>query len=104
LPSHLKYNKGIKKSLLKKITHKYVPAELLDRPKTGFGIPVYEWLRKELKEYLYMYINEEELKKHNYINIKEAIRMRDDFIAGKKGYEVKIWLLLMFQMWWNRWM
>jgi asparagine synthase (glutamine-hydrolysing) len=104
LPSHLKYNKGIKKSLLKKITHKYVPAELLDRPKTGFGIPVYEWLRKDLKEYLYMYINEEELKKHNYINIKEAIRMRDDFIAGKKGYEVKIWLLLMFQMWWNRWM
>jgi asparagine synthase (glutamine-hydrolysing) len=104
LPSHLKYNKGIKKSLLKKITHKYVPAELLDRPKTGFGIPVYEWLRKELKEYLHMYINEEELKKHDYINIKEAIRMRDDFIAGKKGYEVKIWLLLMFQMWWNRWM
>jgi asparagine synthase (glutamine-hydrolysing) len=104
LPSHLKYNKGIKKYLLKEITYKYVPKELLNRPKTGFGIPVYEWLRNDLKEYLYLYISQEQLSKHNYINIKEALRMRDDFIAGKKGYEVKIWLIIMFQMWWNRWM
>jgi len=104
LPSQLKYNNGIKKYLLKEITHKYVPKELLDRPKTGFGIPVYEWLRNDLKEYLYLYISEEQLSKHNYINIKEALRMRDHFIAGKKGYEVKIWLIIMFQMWWNKWM
>jgi asparagine synthase (glutamine-hydrolysing) len=104
LPSHLKYNNGIKKYLLKEITHKYVPKELLDRPKTGFGIPVYEWLRSDLKEQLFFYINEEQLRKHNYINIKEALRMRDNFMAGKKGYEVKIWLIIMFQMWWDRWM
>ena len=77
---------------------------MLNRPKTGFGIPVYEWLRNDLKEYLYLYISQEQLSKHNYINIEEALRMRDDFIAGKKGYEVKIWLIIMFQMWWNRWM
>jgi len=104
LPSQLKYNKGIKKYLLKEITYKYVPKKLLCRPKTGFGIPVYEWLRSDLKEYLYLYISEEQLSKHNYINSKEALRMRDDFIAGKKGYEVKMWLIIMFQMWWNRWM
>jgi asparagine synthase (glutamine-hydrolysing) len=104
LPSELKYKNGIKKYLLKKITHKYIPKELLDRPKTGFAIPVYEWLRSDLKGQLYFYINEEQLSRHNYINIKEALRTRDDFIAGKKGYEVKIWLILIFQMWWNRWM
>ncbi|MEO6705249.1 MAG: asparagine synthase (glutamine-hydrolyzing) [Ginsengibacter sp.] len=104
LPSELKYKKGIKKYLLKEITHKYVPKELLNRPKTGFGIPVYEWLRNDLKEQLYFYISEEQLSKHNYLNIQEALRMRDDFIAGKKGYEVKIWLILIFQIWWNRWM
>lgn len=104
LPSELKYNKGIKKYLLKEITYKYVPKELLDRPKTGFGIPVYSWLQNDLKEYVYYYISEEQLSKHNFINIKEALRMRADFMAGKKGYEVKIWLIIMFQMWWNKWM
>jgi asparagine synthase (glutamine-hydrolysing) len=104
LPSELKYNKGIKKYLLKEITYKYVPKKLLDRPKTGFGIPVYSWLQNDLKEYVYYYISEEQLSKHNFINIKEALRMRADFMAGKKGYEVKIWLIIMFQMWWNKWM
>ena len=104
LPSELKYNKGVKKDLLKKITHKYVPKELLNQPKTGFAIPVYDWLRNDLKEHVYLYINEEQLRKHNYINIKEALKLRDDFLSGKKGYEIKIWLIIMFQMWWNRWM
>ncbi|MEO6813499.1 MAG: asparagine synthase-related protein, partial [Ginsengibacter sp.] len=84
--------------------YKYVPKKLLDRPKTGFGIPVYSWLQNDLKEYVYYYISEEQLSKHNFINIKEALRMRADFMAGKKGYEVKIWLIIMFQMWWNKWM
>ncbi len=64
----------IKKYLLKQITHKYVPKKLLDRPKTGFGVPVYDWLKKDLKELLFFYVSEAQLSKHNYINIREAIR------------------------------
>lgn len=104
LPSGLKYKAGTKKYLLKKITHKYVPPELLDRPKTGFGLPVNEWLKDDLKNYLYEYINEEELSRHGYINMKEAISLRDDFISGKNTNETQVWLLLIFQMWWKRWM
>jgi len=104
LPSYLKYKKGTKKYLLKKIAHKYIPKHLLDRPKAGFGLPVHEWLKTDLKEFLFHYINEEQLSKHNYINIKNAIQLRDDFLSGKNNSETQIWLLLMFQMWWNRWM
>lgn len=104
LPSALKYNAGIKKYLLKEITHKYVPQKLLDRSKKGFGIPVFDWLRGDLKDYLFEYINEEELSKHGYINIKEALRTRDRFLSGKSGNEIQVWLILMFQMWWRRWM
>jgi asparagine synthase (glutamine-hydrolysing) len=104
LPSELKYNKGEKKYLLKKIAYKYIPKELLDRPKTGFSLPVNKWLRTDLKDYLYQHINEEQLSKHNYIDVKKAVAFRDDFIAGKENKETKIWLLLIFQMWWNRWM
>jgi asparagine synthase (glutamine-hydrolysing) len=104
LPSTLKYNKGEKKYLLKKIAHKYVPKELLDRPKSGFSLPVHEWLRNEFKDQLYYYISEEQLSKHNYIDIKNAIAIRDSFISGKSNNETQIWFLIMFQMWWNRWM
>jgi asparagine synthase (glutamine-hydrolysing) len=104
LPSSLKYNNGEKKYLIKKIAHKYIPKELLDRPKTGFSLPVNEWLRNELKNYLYEFVNEEQLNKHDFINVKKAISMRDEFLAGKDIAQEKIWLLLMFQMWWSRWM
>ena len=104
LPSEIKYHKGEKKYLLKKITHKYVPNELLDRPKSGFAIPIYDWLKNDLKEYLYFYISEEQLSKHDLINIKEAISIRDNFIAGKNGFKIQVWLIVIFQMWWNRWM
>ncbi len=104
LPSQLKYNKGEKKYLLKKIVHKYIPRELMDRPKAGFTFPMNEWLTTDLKEYLFHYINEEQLAKHNYINSKKAISLRDEFANGGKGMETQIWLILMFQMWWKRWM
>jgi asparagine synthase (glutamine-hydrolysing) len=104
LPSELKYNNGEKKYLLKKIAHKYIPKPLLDRPKAGFTFPMQEWLTTDLKDYVFNYINEEQLSKHNYLNVKKAIRMRDDFLAGKKNMETQIWLILMFQMWWNKWM
>jgi len=104
LPSELKYNNGEKKYLLKKIAHKYIPKELLDRPKQGFGLPVNEWLRNELKDFLYEYLNEEQLSKHKLIDIPKALTLRDDFINGKDVAQEKIWLLLMFQLWWNRWM
>lgn len=104
LPSELKYNKGVKKYLLKEIVHKYIPKELMDRPKTGFQFPVHDWLTTDLKDYLFNYINEEQLSKHEYINVKNAIKLRDEFVAGRQGVEIQIWLILMFQIWWNRWM
>src|SRR5690606_6969573 len=49
LPMEYKYNNGNKKFILKEIVHKYIPKEIMDRPKMGFGIPVEKWLQKELK-------------------------------------------------------
>lgn len=76
----------------------------MDRPKSGFSMPVDEWLRYDLKDYLYRYINEEQLAKHNLIDAKKAFAVRDEFLSGKNLKETQVWLLLMFQMWWNRWM
>lgn len=104
LPSHLKYNSESSKYLLKKITHKYVPKEMLDRPKTGFTLPMYEWLTTDLKDHLFSYINEKEFSKHDLLNVSRAMSIRQEFLDGVQGRKTSIWLLLMFQMWWNRWM
>ncbi len=76
----------------------------MDRPKVGFSIPMNEWFRNDLKGYLFEFINEKQLSKHNLINIKKAISVRDEFLSGKEFKETQVWLLLTFQMWWNRWM
>ncbi|MBK6521013.1 MAG: asparagine synthase (glutamine-hydrolyzing) [Sphingobacteriaceae bacterium] len=55
LPDEYKYNKGVKKHILKEITHQYIPKELLDRPKMGFSIPLEAWLKNELRP-LYKFI------------------------------------------------
>ena len=104
VPSAIKYKNGNKKYILKEIAHKYIPKELLNRPKSGFSIPIDQWLRNDLKDLLFEQINEEQLSKHNLIRIKTAIRIRDEFIKGEKKHNMSIWLLLTFQMWWNRWM
>lgn len=104
LPSELKFNKGETKYILKKIAHKYIPKDLMDRPKAGFGIPLSEWLRNDLMGYLYEYINEQQFAKHSLIDAKKAIAIRDEFLSGKDSKQTQVWLLLIFQMWWNRWM
>lgn len=104
LPAEFKYRNGETKYLLKKIVHKYIPREIMDRPKAGFTFPVNEWFTTDLKEQLMYYVNEEQLKKHDFINVKKAMAIREAFLAGDERQNIPIWLLLMFQMWWNKWM
>ena len=104
LPASLKYHNGNKKYLLKKLAHQYLPQHLMNRPKMGFAIPVKEWLKTDLKQYLFRYVNSTSINKHGLIDAQYAERIRDQYLAGQKGYETKIWLLLMFQMWWEKWM
>ncbi len=56
--SKIKYKNGIKKYILKEITHQYIPKELMDRPKKGFGIPIFEWFKDDLKEYIDYYLSQ----------------------------------------------
>ena len=103
LPSSLKYKNKIKKYLLKEITHKYLPKELMDRRKMGFGVPVIEWFKDELKEYFLKYLSEERLEEEGFFNVSEIIKLRDDYFNGNKENITKLWFLLMFEMWYEEW-
>lgn len=104
LPSNLKYKDGDKKWLLKQITHKYLPKKMMDRPKQGFGVPLTEWFRDELKEYFMVYLDEKRIEKEGLFDSKEIIRLRDSYLSGNKENVQKLWFLLMFEMWYEKWM
>jgi asparagine synthase (glutamine-hydrolysing) len=104
LPRELKIKNGNKKYLLKQIVHKYVPKELMDRPKMGFGVPVATWLRSDLKYYSDEYMSQKEFEKHGIFKIDAVQNIMRNFFNGDKHYDAIFWYLLVFQMWYKQWM
>jgi len=104
LPDSYKYRDGIKKYLLKEIVHQYVPKTMMDRPKMGFAIPVASWLKNELRSYVETYVNQEKIEEHGLLNWKVVAQIKDRFYSGKTELDVKLWYVLMFQLWYDRWM
>jgi len=104
LPMEYKYNKGNKKFIIKEIVHKYLPKEMMDRPKMGFGIPIATWLQNDLKPFVDQYFDDAFITKQNIFNVNEIQRIKNSFYNGKVERAEKIWYLLMFQMWYDKWM
>ena len=104
LPSQYKYKNGVKKHILKEITHKYLPKEIMDRPKMGFGVPIHEWFKDELKEYFLHYLDEKRLEKEGIFNAREVVRLRDRYLNGENQGVDNLWSILMFEMWYEKWM
>lgn len=104
LPSNLKIKNGVNKYLLKKIVHKYIPKDLMERPKKPFIAPLTVWFKNSLKEQTIEYLNEDSLKKQGIFNHSEVIRYRDRYLRGEKVNYQKLWNILVFQLWYHRWM
>lgn len=104
LPDAYKYNNGEKKYILKNIVHKYIPEEMMNRPKMGFGVPVFSWLQTSLKDKLDYYLGINFLKEQNIFNSEEVIKLKNEVFSGKDRHYQKLWYLLVFQMWYDRWM
>ncbi len=104
LPMEYKYNKGVKKFILREIVHQYIPKEMMDRPKMGFGIPIAAWLQKDLKPFVEQYLSEDFIQKQQIFNNQEIQRIKKSFYQGKTERAEKVWYLLMFQMWYDKWM
>jgi len=104
LPSSYKYFKGEKKYILKKIVYKYIPKTIMERPKMGFAIPVEKWLSNELRPLVEHYLSASKVKDHELFKPGEIEKLRTDFFNGRKEKYLKVWHMLMFQMWYYKWM
>lgn len=104
LPENLKINNGDRKYLLKNIVHEYVPKSIMDRPKMGFGVPVFNWLRNDLKSFTEEFMNEKAFALHGLFNQSGVNHIMNQFYKGDRNYNSLFWYLLMFQMWYKKWM
>lgn len=104
LPPEYKMKGTEKKFLLKEIVHDYLPKDMMDRPKMGFGVPVFQWLRGELKFYADEYMSEAAFAQHGLFKKEGVQHIMERFFAGDKNYNSLFWYLLMFQMWYKKWM
>lgn len=95
---------GQQKYLLKKITNKYVPAQLMHSTKKDFAIPLNEWLQTIFKPLVDVYLTEEKLNEHQLLNVEEVLKIKTSFNLNASNYNAqKIWLMLQFQMWYEQW-
>lgn len=104
LPDHFKYNKGIKKYILREIVHQYIPHTMMDRPKMGFAVPFENWMMTDLKEQVLSLLSPDHIRTQGIFNTEYVRNLTDRFFNGKKELGLKIWYLYMFQLWYNRWM
>lgn len=103
IPDNIKYKNDIGKYLLKEILYDYVPKKLIERPKSGFQIPLEHWLRTDLKELVNEYISEERLEKSDIYNINEILKIKQELFDNKTVNVSLIWFILMFEMWREEW-
>lgn len=111
LPHAYKYSRGVKKRILKDIAYDYIPRELLDRPKVGFGVPLDKWMRGPLKEALQDMCSEEFLKKQGIFDAQYVHRLISTYLkTGDKGpasganYSKVAWSFFVFQQWYRTYM
>jgi asparagine synthase (glutamine-hydrolysing) len=102
LPDEYKYYKGNKKYILKEINKKYIPESLMNRPKMGFAIPIDKWLLVELKDLVFSNCSNDIIKKQNIFNPDTVDKLLKDFYSGKTELSDKLWFLLMFQLWYSK--
>jgi len=98
----LKYHGKEKKYLLKQLTYEYVPKELLDRPKKGFGVPLKKWVQTVLKPEIDRVSEKELLDRQGIFDYEGLNRLKEvQAKTGKTLYAHILWGFYVFQMWYN---
>lgn len=111
LPHSFKYDKKVKKRILKDIAYDYIPRELLDRPKVGFGVPLDKWLRGPLKERLLDMANHDFLVRQGIFDADFVCKMLATYMehgdagpATGANYSKLMWSYFVFQQWYAAYM
>jgi len=99
LPLHMKIRQGQSKWALREVLYRYVPRELIERPKAGFAIPLGEWLRGPLRDWAEHLLGEIRLAREGYLEPSLIREAWTQHLSGQYDRTVRLWTVLMFQAW-----
>lgn len=99
IPIGLKIHNGMSKFPLRKITSKYVPDELMNRPKAGFGVPIDTWLREDLRDWAESLLTNEKLESAVGLDSRVVRLMWSEHLSNKRNAQYELWNVLMYLQW-----
>lgn len=102
IPGNMKIKNGNVKDILKKTVEPLLPKGITKRPKEGFVLPIFDWMMNKLRSYCIDMLSENKLKKHGLFNIEYIQNILDEYQNGNKSCLGKMWNIVMFQVWWER--
>lgn len=103
LPLSMKHRDGVSKYLLKRVLGRYVPREMVHRPKRGFGAPVSEWLKGDLRGWADELLDPARLTAEGVFNVEAVVPLWQQFQQGERKWHTHLWNVLMFQAWQAHW-
>jgi asparagine synthase (glutamine-hydrolysing) len=102
LPRRMRISGGETKWLLRRVLDRYVPRDLVSRPKMGFGIPLASWLRGPLRAWAEDLLDPSRLG-GGLLDVAAVRKLWTEHVSGRRNWAYALWTILMYESWRRRW-
>lgn len=99
LPINLKYKNGKSKWILRELLSKYIPRNLFERPKMGFGVPIGDWIKGPIRPWALDLLSKDNINHAGIFDDEHVTRLLTSHLNGEKDNQYELWPILMMQSW-----
>ena len=99
IPGHIKLKSNKLKHILRRVAARYLPSELVNRQKQGFGFPIGMWMRTDLRSFLQKLFAESRFVESGVFDDKYVIRILEEHLSGRVDHNYRLWILLNLEFW-----